>query len=183
MRSSRPYMIRAMHEWIVDSNLTPYALVDATHANVVIPQEYVEDGKILLNVSPNATQNLNLGNEFVLFHARFNGISMEVSFPIDSVIAIYAKENGRGMMFKDDDQVSEEDISGSSEKKSQSSYPTPVAVQTTSTEENQAEIKNSASDKTNSKSSDNNDPDDKGPNDSGPSGSPSTKKPSLKIVK
>ena len=183
MRSSRPYMIRAMHEWIVDSDLTPYALVDVNHANVVIPQEYVEDGKILLNVSPSATQNLNLGNDFVLFQARFNGISMEVSFPVDSVIAIYAKENGRGMMFKDDELVSESNISSSDEKKSQS-YPTPVAVQSTP-DNNTVEGNNSSQieNKSSPKKGDNDNPDDKGPNDSGPSGGTPSKKPSLKIVK
>ncbi len=102
MVSSRPYLIRAMHEWILDSDLTPYILVDANYKDVVIPLEYVEDGKILLNVSPGATQNLNLGNEFVIFSARFSGKAMEVSFPVDAALAVYAKENGRGMMFNTD---------------------------------------------------------------------------------
>jgi len=104
MLSSRPYLIRAMHEWIVDSELTPYVLVDANHDNVVIPREYVEEGKILLNVSPGATQNLNLGNEYVLFSARFHGKPMEVSFPVEAVLSVYAKENGRGMMFNNDNE-------------------------------------------------------------------------------
>ncbi|VAW96757.1 Stringent starvation protein B [hydrothermal vent metagenome] len=102
MVSSRPYLIRAMHEWILDSDLTPYVLVDANYKDVVIPLEYVEDGKILLNISSGATQNLNLGNEFVIFSARFSGKSMEVSFPVDAALAVYAKENGRGMMFNTD---------------------------------------------------------------------------------
>ena len=112
MVSSRPYLIRAMHEWILDSDLTPYVLVDANYKDVVIPLEYVEDGKILLNISSGATQNLNLGNEFVIFSARFSGKSMEVSFPVDAALAVYAKENGRGMMFNtdgtDDDPPSSE---------------------------------------------------------------------------
>ncbi len=103
MVSSRPYLIRAMHEWIIDSDLTPYVLVDANYDNVVIPREYVEDGKILLNISPGATQHLNLGNEFVIFSARFSGKAMEVSFPVEAALAVYAKENGRGMMFNTDD--------------------------------------------------------------------------------
>lgn len=102
MVSSRPYLIRAMHEWILDSDLTPYVLVDANHENVVIPLEYVEDDKILLNISPGATQQLNLGNEFIIFSARFSGKAMEVSFPVDAALAVYAKENGRGMMFNTD---------------------------------------------------------------------------------
>ncbi len=102
MVSSRPYLIRAMHEWIIDSDLTPYVLVDANYQDVVIPLEYVEDGKILLNISPGATQHLNLGNEFVIFSARFSGKAMEVSFPVGAALAVYAKENGRGMMFNTD---------------------------------------------------------------------------------
>ncbi len=104
MLSSRPYLIRAMYEWIVDSELTPYVLVDATLDDVIIPREFVDDGKILLNISSGATQNLNLGDEYVLFNARFHGKSMEVSFPVDAVMSVYAKENGRGMMFKNDDE-------------------------------------------------------------------------------
>ena len=104
MLSSRPYLIRAMYEWIVDSELTPYVLVDAALDDVIIPREFVDDGKILLNISPGATQNLNLGDEYVLFNARFHGKSMEVSFPVDAVMSVYAKENGRGMMFKNDDE-------------------------------------------------------------------------------
>lgn len=102
MVSSRPYLIRAMHEWIIASDLTPYVLVDANYKDVVIPIEYVEDGKILLNISPGATQHLNLGNEFIIFSARFSGKAMEVSFPIEAALAVYAKENGRGMMFNTD---------------------------------------------------------------------------------
>lgn len=173
MRPSRPYMIRAMHEWIIDSELTPYALVDATHANVVIPTEYVEDGKILLNVSPSATQNLNLGNEFILFHARFHGVSMEVSFPIDAVMAIYAKENGRGMMFKDDESTATSGMADSAADTSKPSVSGPTAVKTPF-------LDNKISD---TKKSDKTDSDDKNPDDNGPSGSKPPKKPSLKIVK
>ncbi len=102
MVSSRPYLIRAMHEWIIASDLTPYVLVDANYKDVVIPLEYVEEGKILLNISPGATQHLNLGDDFIIFSARFSGKAMEVSFPVDAALAVYAKENGRGMMFNTD---------------------------------------------------------------------------------
>ena len=168
MKSSRPYLIRAMHEWIIDCDLTPYALVDANHADVIIPRDYIEDGKILLNVSPGATQNLNLGNEFVIFSARFSGKAMEVSFPVESVLAIYAKENGRGMMFKDEgaDLENGQTYSGhsASEKmESKTKKSGPVGLKTTSTD------------------SDDNDPNDSGPNNPTPTTPP--KKPSLKIVK
>lgn len=162
MRSSRPYMIRAMHEWIIDSEFTPYVLVDATHADTIIPRDYVEDGKILLNVSPSATQNLNLGNEYILFSARFNNVAMEVSFPIDAVLAIYAKENGRGMMFKGDESESATDSSilETDVASSEQAPSGPIGVD-----------------------SDNPETTDTDPDGKGPSGSPSPKKPSLKIVK
>jgi len=114
MVPSRPYLIRAMHEWIIDSDLTPYVLVDANYRDVVIPTQYVEDGKILLNISHGATQNLNLGNEYVIFSARFSGKTMEVSFPVEAALAVYAKENGRGMMFNTDGTDDEPPPSSSS---------------------------------------------------------------------
>jgi len=173
MKTSRPYLIRAMHEWIIDCDLTPYALVDANHADVIIPRDYIEDGKILLNVSPGATQNLNLGNEFVIFSARFGGKAMEVSFPVESVLAIYAKENGRGMMFKDEgtgledagleDGQTYSGHSASEKIKSKTKKSGPVGLKVTSTDP------------------DDNDPNNSGPNNSSPTTPP--KKPSLKIVK
>lgn len=175
MKTSRPYLIRAMHEWILDCDLTPYALVDANHADVIIPNEYIEDGKILLNVSPGATQNLNLGNDFVLFSARFNGKSMEVSFPVEAVLAIYAKENGRGMMFKGDDVDMEAGQSNTDQKDSsstQSKHSGPVGLKSTNLDLKDSSLEHSGSDDS--------DPDDSGPSGSTPSPS---KKPSLKIVK
>lgn len=181
MKTSRPYLIRAMHEWIIDCDLTPYALVDANHADVIIPRDYIDDGKILLNVSPGATQNLNLGNEFVIFSARFSGKSMEVSFPVEAVLAVYAKENGRGMMFKDD-EMEARSIHSSQEPELQSKLKTTkphsglVGVKSTvSLSADNISTGNDGKDSTDS------DPDDSGPNNSGPA-SPS-KKPSLKIVK
>ncbi len=103
MTSSRPYLIRAVHEWIVDNSLTPYILVNAEFENVVVPTQFVEEGKIILNVSLQAVKNLELTNEWVMFNARFSGVSMAVSLPPTAVLAIYAKENGRGMVFSDDD--------------------------------------------------------------------------------
>lgn len=107
MISSRPYLIRAIHDWIVDSGLTPYMLVNAQAASVTVPTQYVQDGKIILNISPQAVRDLQLSNEWVMFSARFSGVSMEVSLPPQAVLAIYAKENGRGMVFSDEDEVEE----------------------------------------------------------------------------
>lgn len=104
MNSSRPYLIRALYEWIVDNGLTPYVLVDTSAAEVVVPQSFVENGRIILNVSPDATHSLVLGNDLISFNARFSGSAMDVNVPVSSVLAIYARENGQGMMFTDQDE-------------------------------------------------------------------------------
>ncbi|ALP52311.1 peptidase [Candidatus Tenderia electrophaga] len=104
MISSRPYLIRAIHDWIVDNNLTPYLLVNAEAANVTVPEQYVQDGRIILNIGPQAVRSLELTNDWVMFNARFGGVSMQVSVPPAAVMAVYAKENGRGMVFSDEDE-------------------------------------------------------------------------------
>ena len=103
MTPSRPYLIRALYEWIVDNGLTPYVLVDAEDEQVVVPRQFVEGGKIVLNINPGAVQNLELGNAFVEMDARFSGAPMHVSVPVMSVLAIYARENGKGMVFTEED--------------------------------------------------------------------------------
>lgn len=104
MTSNRPYLLRALYDWICDNHLTPYLLVDATGDDLNIPHEFVEDGKIVLNISPSAVRDLDLSNDYINFKARFSGKSMNVYFPNESVQAIYAKENGRGMIFPEEDQ-------------------------------------------------------------------------------
>ena len=103
MTSSRPYMIRALYEWIVDNDMTPYVLVDAAIEFVQVPQQFIEDGKIVLNISPSATDAMILGNQLIEFSARFSGVEQTISVPVNAVLAIYARENGQGMMFADDD--------------------------------------------------------------------------------
>jgi stringent starvation protein B len=103
MNSSRPYLIRALYEWIVDNNMTPYILVNAMDEDVRVPEQFIEDGKIVLNTSPSATQGLILGNQLIEFSARFSGAEMMVSVPTMSVLAIYARENGQGMMFAEEE--------------------------------------------------------------------------------
>lgn len=103
MTSSRPYLIRALYEWISDNGLTPYILVDAEYENVVVPTQYVEKGKIVLNISLGAIENLILGDNAVELDARFSGKSMQIFAPVESVLAIYARENGKGMVFGEDD--------------------------------------------------------------------------------
>ncbi len=104
MTSNRPYLLRALYDWICDNHLTPYLLVDATGDDLNIPHEFVEDGKIVLNISPSAVRDLDLSNDYINFKARFSGKSMNVYFPNESVQAIYAKENGRGMIFPEEDE-------------------------------------------------------------------------------
>jgi stringent starvation protein B len=96
--STKPYLIRAIHEWCSDSGLTPYIAVLAD-AGVNVPQEFVKNGEIVLNISPLATNRLKLGNEVIEFQARFGGIAREVMVPVDKVIAVYARESGQGMAF------------------------------------------------------------------------------------
>ncbi len=103
MNSSRSYIIRALYEWIVDNGCTPYLLVDANAEQVEVPGEYVENGKIVLNVSPSAVRDLSLGNQEISFSARFGGSARSLCFPVLAVLAVYARENGKGMMFSDDD--------------------------------------------------------------------------------
>jgi len=100
MTTSQPYLIRAIYEWIVDNNLTPYLMVDANKRGTVVPMDYLDElGRIILNISPSATSGLLMTNEEVTFSARFSGQSMSIVVPTYSVRAIYARENGQGMMF------------------------------------------------------------------------------------
>lgn len=101
MTSSRPYMIRALYEWIVDNRSTPYLLVDAHGDGVSVPQDFVNaEGQIILNISPNAVKDLNVSNEHVSFNARFGGIPTDIFVPCGSILGIYARENGQGMIFE-----------------------------------------------------------------------------------
>jgi stringent starvation protein B len=99
MTPSRPYLVRALHEWILDNQCTPYVLVDASLAGVQVPQDYVTQGQIVLNISPVAVQNLLVDDEGLSFNARFGGVPMSVYVPTVAMLAIYAKENGQGMVF------------------------------------------------------------------------------------
>ncbi|WP_455205743.1 ClpXP protease specificity-enhancing factor [Kaarinaea lacus] len=103
MTSSRPYLLRAIYQWIADNSLTPYILVDATSEEVKVPTEHINNGKIILNISPTAVMELDMGDDAVSFNARFSGKPMYVHAPVKAVLAIYAKENGRGMVFTEED--------------------------------------------------------------------------------
>ncbi len=109
MTSSRPYLVRAMYEWIVDNHCTPYALVDAHAPGVQVPQQYVENGQIVLNIAPGAVAGMELGNELMRFNARFGGVPTDVLVPIAAIRGLYARENGRGMVFDEDDPTPPQD--------------------------------------------------------------------------
>lgn len=99
MTPLKPYLIRSIYEWITDNDLTPYLLVNAEYPGVNLPSDFVEDGRIVLNIRPQAVQGLVLGNDEIQFNARFSGKPMRINTPVQAILAIYAKENGRGMVF------------------------------------------------------------------------------------
>jgi len=103
MTSSRPYLIRALNEWINDNDLTPYVLVDTSMPGVHVPLQHIQDDKIVLNIAARAVQELDLGNEEITFSARFSGVSMIVRVPVNAVLRIYAMETNEGMIFADMD--------------------------------------------------------------------------------
>lgn len=107
MTPSRPYMVRAVYEWINDNALTPHVLLDASRAGVVVPVAHVKDGRIVLNIAPGAVRDLLLHNDGISFSARFGGVPMQVTAPMQAVLAIYARENGQGMFFDEDEDFPE----------------------------------------------------------------------------
>ncbi len=102
MTSSKPYLIRAFYEWIVDNGLTPYLLVNANAPDCLLPQEHIKDGKIIFNITGHIVHGLLLGNDAIEFQARFSGIPRRIYAPTSAVLAIYAKENGEGMAFPEE---------------------------------------------------------------------------------
>ena len=119
MTQSRPYLLRGIYDWLIENEQTPYLLVDAEAQGVIVPREHVQDGKIILNISLTATRDLELANDSVSFNARFGGKPMKVNVPIMATLALYSKENGRGMMFpeegSDNDPLSPEPGPGKEE--------------------------------------------------------------------
>ncbi|MEE4706469.1 ClpXP protease specificity-enhancing factor [Pseudomonas alliivorans] len=99
MNSSRPYLVRALYEWIVDNDCTPHMLVNAEYPSVQVPQGFANDGQIVLNVSPSAVRHLHMDNEAVSFEGRFGGVPHTLYVPVGAILGIYARENGQGMVF------------------------------------------------------------------------------------
>ncbi|MGI9251467.1 MAG: ClpXP protease specificity-enhancing factor [Pseudohongiellaceae bacterium] len=107
MNSSRPYLVRALYKWILDNGCTPYVMVNALDPAVEVPQEYVKDGQIVLNIAPSAVEELAIANDSLSFHGRFAGITRQVYVPASAIMGIYAKENGQGMEFAPGDKSPE----------------------------------------------------------------------------
>ena len=105
MTSNRPYLLRALYEWIADNNMTPHVLVEAGSEGVDVPDQAIQKGKVILNIDQAAVRELSLGNEWLTFKARFSGSEHSVTVPIEAVLAIYSKENGQGMMFALEDET------------------------------------------------------------------------------
>lgn len=99
MTSSKPYLIRAIYEWILDNQMTPHLVVDARYPNTLVPMEFVDDGRIVLNIAPGAVRELLIGNDWIQFNARFSGAARDVMVPCEAVIGIFTRENGQGMVF------------------------------------------------------------------------------------
>jgi len=100
--SSKPYLIRALYDWIVDNGCTPHLVVEARDERVRVPTQYVKDGAIVLNIAPGAVRDLVLGNDYISFNARFGGVAQDVMFPVGAARMIYARENGQGMALPDE---------------------------------------------------------------------------------
>jgi len=115
MTSSRPYLLRAIYEWLNDNKLTSYLLVDAEKPDVMVPVEHVQDGKIILNISPEAVDGILLDNESVSFSARFSGKSQDIYIPMQAVLALYSKENGKGMMFPEEEETEADETQNTGE--------------------------------------------------------------------
>lgn len=111
MSSTKPYLLRAFYEWIVDNDKTPFLVLNAEFPGVRVPQKYVENGRIILNVAAKAVQNLMLENNRVEFQTCFDGVATRILAPLGAVMAIYARENGKGMIFSDEDEgIDQEDM-------------------------------------------------------------------------
>jgi len=109
MNSSRPYLVRALYEWIVDNDCTPHMLVNAEYPAVQVPQGFASDGQIVLNISPSAVRSLHMDNEAVSFEGRFGGVAHTLYVPIGAILGIYARENGQGMVFELEPPLADED--------------------------------------------------------------------------
>lgn len=173
MRSNRPYILRAFFDWIVDNDCTPYVVIDAHYPGVEVPQDYVTDGQIVLNIAPRAVTNFILDLEILAFSTRFGGVPIEIKVPVFAVVGIYSHENGQGTVF----EPVEPDLAAA---------PPPVSGPKVVRTKSPVDPKEKGA---GNKVSGDKGPDDKGPNDSGPNTTgpknkdPKKSKPSLRVIK
>lgn len=128
MTSNRPYLIRAVHEWIGDNGMTPYLLIDANVAGVQVPRSAIKDGRVVLNVAARAVSQLDLGNQMIRFMARFSGVSQSIEIPVPAVQAIYAQETGQGMMMPEEGETAPEPEVATSEPEAAPKKPSHLRV-------------------------------------------------------
>ncbi|WP_372403479.1 ClpXP protease specificity-enhancing factor [Acinetobacter piscicola] len=126
---TRPYLARAIYEWICDNHLTPYLLVDATQPYTDVPTQFVQDGQIVLNIVPHAVHMLNMSNDAVTFSARFGGVPKDIYIPMNAVLGLYARENGQGLFFDPDEyanvQINEDALKSNTTETSETTDETP----------------------------------------------------------
>ncbi|MCB2426931.1 ClpXP protease specificity-enhancing factor [Methylophaga pinxianii] len=103
MSSQKPYLVRAIYQWLLDNQCTPYLLVNTNHEGVVVPEQYIRDARIVLNLAPDAINALSMDNDWVSFSARFSGKAMDLFIPVIAIQAIYGKENNEGMFFPEEE--------------------------------------------------------------------------------
>ncbi|MCB8889724.1 ClpXP protease specificity-enhancing factor [Vreelandella malpeensis] len=156
MKSSRPYIARALYQWLLDNDLTPHLVVDATLPGVEVPRQFVQNGQIVLNVAPTAVRDLFMENQAIGFSARFGGQPMNVLIPTDALIAIYARENGAGMVFGHEPELETGEGEGEADDAPRDEDTGPQLSVTESTD---------------------------GPDDEPPKGGKPKKKPTLRVVK
>lgn len=120
MTSNRPYLLRSLYQWIMDNGMTPHVLVDAEIDGVDVPDNTIQKGKVVLNIASGATEHMQMDNDAIQFKARFSGKPYPIYIPMDAVIAIYARENGQGMMFAQDDREPPPPVNGPDEPPSRS---------------------------------------------------------------
>ncbi len=107
MRSNRPYLLRAFYDWIVDNDCTPYIVVNAHYPGVEVPQDFVTDGQIVLNIAPRAVSSFEMNNDHLQLSTRFSGMPIDIYLPVGAVMGIYTQENGQGMVFEPEDPEDE----------------------------------------------------------------------------
>ncbi|MCH2016153.1 ClpXP protease specificity-enhancing factor [Acinetobacter ursingii] len=124
---TRPYMARAIYEWICDNQLTPYLLVDATQPYTSVPEQFVKDGQIVLNIAPHAVHQFQMSNDAISFSARFGGVARDIYVPISALLGIYARENGQGLFFDPDEyanvQTTEDTLKSNTQAQVESETP------------------------------------------------------------